>query len=587
MTNEGTLSQLFTERSRFVLIGLTGRTGSGCSTAAGIFSDKRPPFPTHHDARIDGKPFFEGLSKKRYNVARAYAEKNWKPFYAIKVSDLISAYMLDLDLETMVEFIVNNKRGEPLRRDSVRKVLREGVFSRNEVTKRYGELHKSLLEHDKEWFSREGFDKKELRSYLVSVRGFTKRFKMDLRRVRKDLYVSTYQAAGTSIRKLGEINVKFRELPFNRSRAFHLAETINRVIKLVRLIEEDSAFIVIDAIRNPYEARFFRDRYSAFYLMSVNAPEKDRREYLMSVHKFNDDQLNEIDEVESGEPLLDPSGQKIPKDPISPFIDPDVKKCIEIADIHLVNPREELNNSNVLLAQIAWYFALMVHPGLISPTSMERVMQIAFTARVNSGCISRQVGAAITDQDNSIKAIGWNDVPSGQYPCSLRSVSGLLNEFDPQIYSEYERTNIKFRSLIRKKYGEVIASDALQGRTLAYCFKQIQNEVDGKGNQVFTRSLHAEENAFLQLTKYGGAPMKGGKLYTTASPCELCAKKAYQLGIREVVYIDPYPGIAKEHILAIGSSAPKLTQFVGAVGRGYHQLYEQTLPYKDELEYFL
>lgn len=62
----------------------------------------------------------------------------------------------------------------------------------------------------------------------------------------------------------------------------------------------------------------------------------------------------------------------------------------------------------------------MLHPGLISPTPMERVMQFAYTAKTNSGCISRQVGTAITDSNYSVKVIGWNDVPEGQAPFSLR-----------------------------------------------------------------------------------------------------------------------------------------------------------------------
>lgn len=56
----------------------------------------------------------------------------------------------------------------------------------------------------------------------------------------------------------------------------------------------------------------------------------------------------------------------------------------------------------------------------------------------------------------------------------------------------------------------------------------VLNEIDGQKNQVYTRSLHAEENAFLQASKYGNHRW-------TASPCFLCA---YQLGIKRVVYID-------------------------------------------------
>ncbi|HBS2053963.1 TPA: deoxycytidylate deaminase, partial [Klebsiella pneumoniae] len=125
------------------------------------------------------------------------------------------------------------------------------------------------------------------------------------------------------------------------------------------------------------------------------------------------------------------------------------------------------------------------------------------------------------------------------------------------------------------------------GRNVPYCFKDIHNSIDNKSNQVHTRALHAEENAFLQLVKYGGVGVIGGKLYTTASPCELCAKKAYQLGISEVIFIDPYPGITQEHIINIGSTPPKLVQFRGAIGKAYHRLYEQVIPIKDEFNYML
>lgn len=122
------------------------------------------------------------------------------------------------------------------------------------------------------------------------------------------------------------------------------------------------------------------------------------------------------------------------------------------------------------------------------------------------------------------------------------------------------------------------------GKPISYCFKDIQNSLDGEKNQVHTRALHAEENAFLQISKYGGVSLKGGTLYTTASPCELCAKKAYQLGIRNIIYIDPYPGISAQHIIDCGTTPPKLIHFSGAIGRAYLQLFEPIIPYKDELE---
>jgi deoxycytidylate deaminase len=105
-------------------------------------------------------------------------------------------------------------------------------------------------------------------------------------------------------------------------------------------------------------------------------------------------------------------------------------------------------------------------------------------------------------------------------------------------------------------------------------------------NQVHTRSLHAEENAFLQAAKRGSTGIGGGVLYTTASPCELCSKKAYQLGIKDIVYVDPYPGISTTHILRSGNaeSRPQLRLFSGSVGSAYHRLYEPLLSIKDELD---
>ncbi|MFC3114550.1 anti-phage dCTP deaminase [Cellvibrio fontiphilus] len=576
MLRDESLSKLFLERSKFILIGLTGRTGSGCTTAANFLENKTPSFPDESDITYNGEHLYSGLSRYRYNIVKKYAVENWKPFYSIKVSDLISAYLLRMSSDEVVDFITVSSRGE-VDKTGLKKLIDEGVFSKNFIGK-FKQFQNYLLDHSNSEVIE--IDKIELfNRYLKLVRKFTEDFKKELQVFKRDLYVSTYQAAGVSIRKLGKISATYNAENFDPSSVFHLPETINRVIKIIRKIE-DKAFVVIDAIRNPYEARFFRDRYSAFYLVSINAPAKDRDEYLQRIRKFTIDQLSDIEEIESGDKKIDST--------YNDFIGQNVKRCIEISDIHIFNPRNELKNNNVLKAQLIWYFALMLHPGLVSPTSMERVMQIAYTAKSNSGCISRKVGAAITDEENSIKAIGWNDVAAGQVPCALRSVEGLLNTFDPVVYSEYERNDEKFIDAANKKYSNIIASSkSLGGRNLSYCFKDLKNSIDRKSNQVHTRSLHAEESAFLQLAKYGGVGIKGGKLYTTASPCELCAKKAYQLGIKEIIYIDPYPGIARDHILSIGNNPPTLIQFMGAVGKGYHQLYDSAMPYKDELDYFL
>jgi dCMP deaminase len=166
----------------------------------------------------------------------------------------------------------------------------------------------------------------------------------------------------------------------------------------------------------------------------------------------------------------------------------------------------------------------------------------------------------------------------------LRNAEELIDGGAEGVYSKYERTDEKFHAVLEQTYRAVKGSERLCGRNLSYCFKDLQNEVEGEKNQVHTRSLHAEENAFLQLAKYGGEPIQGGILFSTASPCELCSKKAYQLGIKKVIYIDPYPGISREHILNAGTDAPELVLFRGALGRAYHRLYQPVMAMKDELQ---
>ncbi|MCT4735878.1 anti-phage dCTP deaminase [Citrobacter freundii] len=575
MAEQKFISELFLENNQFILVGLTGRTGSGCTTTANILESKSIAFP-----ELSGlSGFYKGLDKRRYSIVKKFAEEHWENFYSIKVSDLISIYLLLLPAVKLTSFIYSC--GENIAKKSCESLVRKGVLSKSFLKENYSDVIKQLLDHHSEIdFS----DPKITRSFiriLQLVRKFTRDLKAELNQLESGLYVSVYQSAGKSIRRIGKVDAEYESKDFIPSSVFHLPETINRVIKSIRKVKNERAYVVIDAIRNPYEAKFFKDRYAAFHLVSINAPDEHRTRYLQKLHKFSPEQIKKIDDEESGK------GDSEYKH----LTNPNVKKCIEISDIHLFNPKNEYDNNNVLKAQIAWYIALMQHPGLISPTSMERVMQVAYTVKLNSGCISRQVGAVVTDSDNSIKSVGWNDVAQGQVPCAMRSIDGLINDFHSETYSHYERNNEKFREKAREFYDifkpVIQQSNSFKGRNISYCFKDIHNSIDNKSNQVHTRALHAEENAFLQLAKYGGIGIVGGKLYTTASPCELCTKKAYQLGISEVVFIDPYPGITQDHIINIGTMPPKLIQFRGAIGKAYHRLYEQIIPIKDELDYML
>ncbi|NKG35919.1 anti-phage dCTP deaminase [Acinetobacter junii] len=582
MTSPSLISNLLSERSSFILIGLTGRTGSGCSTAAKLLTDPNLKFPEEIQVNYEKESYFSDLDKKRYGIVKNYASNNHHPFFLIKISDLITSKLFDLESENFIQLlekIIDSHYYEKIKES---KIEEKFIEIKNKISMEYPKIQKLICDSHELQLS----EYECISNWQQIISQSTNELKQILKESLGNCYVKLYQFIGDSIRYTTVIDKDYHDKKFNPEGLHVIPQMVNKLIKVYRHQNSGSKnHIIIDAIRNPYEAKFFKDRYSAFYLISINAPSNDRKKYLQDKYKLNIEQISELDKKESGEIIKNGINDKDNIGKYHELITSNVKKCIEISDIHIFNPRNEPNNHNILKSQLAWYLSLIKHPGLITPTSLERVMQIAYTAKLNSGCISRQVGAVVTDEHYSIKAVGWNDVAKGQVPCNLRSLKEVTEFSSDTTYSEYERYNDKFQTAVKDKLLKLINIES--GRNLSYCFKSIQNKIDGERNQVHTRSLHAEENAFLQLSKYGGMGIEGGKLFTTASPCELCAKKAYQLGIKEIIFIDPYPGIAIQHILHIGVNPPKLVQFRGAIGKSYQLLYEPLMPYKDELEFLV
>jgi len=101
------ISNLLSERSNFILIGLTGRTGSGCTTTANLLTGNSGElqFPTASEVNYKTQPYFSGMDAKRYEIVRKYAIQNNDNFKVIKISELISAQILDLEIGALKRFI--------------------------------------------------------------------------------------------------------------------------------------------------------------------------------------------------------------------------------------------------------------------------------------------------------------------------------------------------------------------------------------------------------------------------------------------------------------------------------------------------
>lgn len=586
------VDQIYKLRQNFILIGLTGRTGSGCTTVANVLKtqDVNKLFGEHrhkHEGIIDN-------NTRKASIVHSYITQNWYPFTVIKASDVIFFYALQLELDEFISAITNPEN-LPLE-DSK---LNKGVAIFEEIGQRiskleeyYKSLHERAVKCNK-YLIEGNYDasKDEASDYtrliLSDIGVFRNELNNVLKGTPKEMLFNELQTWGNNIRTYDSILKA--ETPVEHAPSC-LAKKINQFIKLFRAIDrykdkvnEDGQIhpthIVIDALRNPYEILYFRERYSAFYLMSVNTEDAIRRKNL-SEKNYRLEEIKKIDETEKEKKNFTKSYQLI-----------DIDKCIELSDIFLTHDGTKIGENRRLINQLLTYISLILHPGLVPPSPLERVMQVAYTAKLNSGCLSRQVGAAVTNESYSVQSIGWNTSAEGQTPCSLRDLFDLEKKEDGNAFSNYEKGENKFSEYACKLCGCYHKVDNLEGRmrglTMSYCFKDIYTTASGQiKNQVHTRSLHAEENAFLQLAKYGTIGIKGGKLFTTASCCELCAKKAYQLGIKEIYYIDSYPGISREHILECGpfESRPKMILFNGVIGRAYINLYNPFIPLKDEIE---
>lgn len=575
----------YEQRQSLLLIGLTGRTGSGCSTTAKILSTKNfseldLKSPKSHD--------FDSREERKYSVVHRYmsAEEKWKPFTVIEVSDIILSFIIENGYEAFCKFFSKYRNvGET---NSVRISAFDEVFDRVEDMQHLFDSRdlcnlsniRDILNDDDEAQKRYDFFMAELprlkRDFRMALNEYTchkevvDRFSQTTYE-KSHLYTFIMQTVGNNVRCSGNPY----DDRYTENNYYDVAKRIEGVIKLVKWKNGKDNIaqtrICIDAIRNPYEGYYFKDKYSSFYMVSINTEEQDRRERLS---KLDMDEQSSLDNVEFNVES---------KNPYDIFSHQNMQECLSISDIHLYNPQVSDGRYFALTEQLLKYVALMLCPGLVTPTHIERCMQTAYTASLNSGCLSRQVGAAITGEDFSIKAVGWNEVPEGQVPCNLRCVGDYCKNKDSETYSAFELEDDQFQKAMRKINDNVRDID-LDGVSFSYCFKDIYNGITRKDNQVFTRALHAEENAFLQLSKNGGQGIKGGKLFTTASPCELCAKKAYQLGIKEIYYVDPYPGISVKHILSFGAYGnPKMKLFFGALGGAYAKLFKPRIPKKDEL----
>lgn len=616
------LKELYSLRKDFTLIGLTGRTGSGCSRIAELLSSD---FATLTNGLRDENELEDLVFKRKYGICKSFLQykNNWVPFTIIKYIDVLLFYILNKygkDDNSIAELFLRNYNES--KDEENRAVVDNLLKDIHIIDTRYSDtiqkirnlgVIQDILEREKLLALKELFWGQDFANLKKEI--YAALTKHGYYRSRRLFHKTAY-----NIRKTGD---PYRNDKEDIKNIFSIAKIINRLIKAKRVANNfEPTKIVIDSLRNSLEMMFFKERYAAFYMVATKDIIENSRKHIISRLITKEIPTEDIELIADKIIKLDSIEYRTNDFQKGDFAAPDVENCIQKSDYHMYHLaasdldifiREQcdsvVDGFYTTEEQLLKLISLIHLPGIITPSPMERAMQIAHIAELNSGCVSRRVGAVITDRTFSVKSIGWNDVPKGQIPCNLRC---FTNFFDPSIkieacayLSDFEKGKISGNSSYKYKGEKVnsfplavdkyfkeqydINKDLLNGRNTPFCFKTIHNFFEGEANQVHTKSLHAEENAMLQITKNGGIGVDGGFLFTTASPCELCSKKAYQIGITKIFYIDPYPGISKDQIINCGISnmQPKLVPFLGAIGNVYHKLYELFVSQKDEISMIL
>jgi deoxycytidylate deaminase len=231
---------------------------------------------------------------------------------------------------------------------------------------------------------------------------------------------------------------------------------------------------------------------------------------------------------------------------------------------------------------------------------------------MKSNCISRKVGAVIEGKHGYLVGAGWNDVGEGQISCGLRKIKDLrLPEYNNCVEAIRKKGGnkaITSEEIIEKlieRYGnennsfclkDEISKVELQSKLSAIYDNYISDgnaggeelhkkiEADLKVKRLeYCKALHAEENAIIQGAKIGGMGLRDSRIYITTYPCELCAKKIQQAGIREIIYVEPYPKVlSKDLYLKDGVRKVEIKQFEGVKANSYMKLFKSFMDQKDK-----
>jgi deoxycytidylate deaminase/dephospho-CoA kinase len=315
-------------------------------------------------------------------------------------------------------------------------------------------------------------------------------------------------------------------------------------------LAQDS-LVVFDGIRNAAEVELLRQTFPNFVLIAVWCPmelrwERVKEEYGGMQNVFmEDDKRDHNEEVEHGQ---------------------QVQICVDKADILIKNDSNmtQAAANRFLHDKIKEYVELLHGVTLRPPLQDEVGMAIAYTQSLRSLCLKRTVGAVITDNKGRVISTGYNENPEPLKPC--------ISQFKYCYKDAQVQQQIQILVTKRPKCPLCDASityDALgENYRCPGCGKSISIAYAPDRGMSRCTAIHAENMAIMNARE----SLRDAILYTSTFPCSQCARQITFAGIREVVYIEPYPDPDSKRYLE-ELAGIRVRVFEGVKARAYERVF--------------
>jgi deoxycytidylate deaminase len=322
---------------------------------------------------------------------------------------------------------------------------------------------------------------------------------------------------GERIQKLMDAGDLLRE-KLDRGDAMALLGALGIAAKRRDLGQTRPCAFVVRQLKHPEEVSTLRRIYGdRLFVLALYSTYGERLRHLTGLRNIKPDVARDLMRRDE-EDVRRPMGQR-------------TRDTFELGDVFF---RLDESASAQLQEESERFLDLVFGRPDLSPRLHEHAMYLAYAASFRSADLSRQVGAALTNQHGDILGVGANDVPSpqgGQYWPGKDDRRDHALGFD----SNNEHKLKIARDIFERTQPQQIGDAAAYNQFLFALTDSLLFDITEYG-----RAVHAEMDAVLSCARTG-ATTRGARLFSTTFPCHNCAKHLVDAGIVEVQYVEAYP----------------------------------------------